>query len=612
MKNNPCIDDSLPDGTPGAAWRDKTDYLRTYHVSAMHPDASDSGPGTEETPFRTIGRAAAEVRPGERVLVHAGVYREEVCPTRGGEGPDRMIAYESAPGEVAIIKGSRVLPPRWQGSRDAQGNGFSIKLWMLDLRDALGETPLAFCTPNTSDAELDLMPWAVRWKGRIPYCLPRGLLFEGGRRMVQLATYEDLVRVPGSYWVAPGGSVVHIHPFAPGDPNGRLFEAAVQSHLFCPHQPGLGYIRVSGLIFEQCANGLPRVGVGALNAWGGHHWIIADNTVREVNSVGIEFGYRTHEYEDPTGPRRDDPDLGHHQVLRNRVHGCGTAGMRSFVVSHARVTDNCVYDCGWQNAEYHWEVAGMKLLICTNTLVAGNHISRIEDGCGIWLDWDNRNCRVTRNLIHDVHSISSAIFVEASRELNHVDHNIAWNIDNEGVRLADSDNTLVAHNLFGRVHGDPVHCSAATDRSVRGRRVTSTCNSVINNLFYACDRPLGFVEPGNRAAGNLYVDPAASQVAGCGPLTDESGSSRIAGMLLFDDQNLTLEWTPAAPPAGVPPLDGFPRDYFGQPRNGKSAVPGPFHAFAAGSTLRVAPVSKADAPCMGHCGYSQGRQETGM
>ena len=47
--------------------------------------------------------------PGERVVVAAGVYREQVSPARGGTGPGRMISYEAAPGADVIIKGSALV-----------------------------------------------------------------------------------------------------------------------------------------------------------------------------------------------------------------------------------------------------------------------------------------------------------------------------------------------------------------------------------------------------------------------------------------------------------------------------------------------------------------------
>jgi hypothetical protein len=422
----------MPDGKPFLVWHDQTVYTKTYHVSQNHPQASDTNPGTEALPFRTIGQAAQLVKPGERVWVHSGIYRELVRPRFAGEGADRMIAYEAAPGDKVIIRGSRIVESRWEQSldphepdNDSGGRAiFSKRLWMTILADNMFENGyFPFQTPNASNEELDLMAWAMRWKGRIPYTLPRGLLFQEGRRMTQLATYEDLVKLPGSYWVAPDGKKVHIHPFGSGDPNGKLFEAAVQPHLIQPETAGLGFIRISGFTLEQCANGLPRVGVGALFTKGGHHWIIENNTVRQVNSVGIEIGFSIFESRDRRFTRRTDPDLGHHIVRNNRISECGSAGIRGLHVSYALVENNLIHDCGWQDAEFHWEVAGIKLLINRGTLVRYNRIFRVQGGCGIWMDWDNQYSRVTTNIIHDISSVQGAIFVEASQIPNLVDHN---------------------------------------------------------------------------------------------------------------------------------------------------------------------------------------------
>src|SRR5262245_61931814 len=60
----------------------------TFYVS---PAGSDSNPGTEAQPFRTIQRAANAVGPGNTVIVEDGVYSGSnqcsnavVCLTRGG------------------------------------------------------------------------------------------------------------------------------------------------------------------------------------------------------------------------------------------------------------------------------------------------------------------------------------------------------------------------------------------------------------------------------------------------------------------------------------------------------------------------------------------------
>lgn len=84
----------MPDGTPFAFWDDVTRYRRVCHVACEHPQATDDGPGSEERPFATIGRAAMVLQPGEKVVVHGGIYRECVRPARGGTGPEGMIAMD--------------------------------------------------------------------------------------------------------------------------------------------------------------------------------------------------------------------------------------------------------------------------------------------------------------------------------------------------------------------------------------------------------------------------------------------------------------------------------------------------------------------------------------
>ena len=109
--------------------------------------------------------------------------------------------------------------------------------------------------------------------------LGRGMLFENGRRMQQLATYEP-GETPGSAgWHRRAHSHTSIRIAA--ESNGVVFEAAVLPHLFKPQGAGFGFIRVNGLIFEHCANGFLRTGVGAVFSMGGHHWIIENCTVHK-------------------------------------------------------------------------------------------------------------------------------------------------------------------------------------------------------------------------------------------------------------------------------------------------------------------------------------------
>jgi parallel beta-helix repeat protein len=81
----------------------------TWYVSNQ-PGCSNSGPGTQSTPFCTIGTAAAKAVAGQTVSVAAGTYTETVSPKNSGTST-APITYLAAPG--AVVTG--------------QANGFKLK-----------------------------------------------------------------------------------------------------------------------------------------------------------------------------------------------------------------------------------------------------------------------------------------------------------------------------------------------------------------------------------------------------------------------------------------------------------------------------------------------------
>jgi len=66
-----------------------------YHVK---PTGSDAACGDAEHPFATISKAAQVAAPGDTVIVHEGVYREQVDPKRGGLSEHERITYCGAEG----------------------------------------------------------------------------------------------------------------------------------------------------------------------------------------------------------------------------------------------------------------------------------------------------------------------------------------------------------------------------------------------------------------------------------------------------------------------------------------------------------------------------------
>ncbi|MBR6478536.1 MAG: DUF1565 domain-containing protein, partial [Lachnospiraceae bacterium] len=96
----------LADGKEFEFWEKDVPYVRELYVQAQDPNASDDNDGSAVAPFKTIQAAARVATPGTRVLIGPGVYREQVSPERGGDGPESMICYEAMEKGTVIIKAS--------------------------------------------------------------------------------------------------------------------------------------------------------------------------------------------------------------------------------------------------------------------------------------------------------------------------------------------------------------------------------------------------------------------------------------------------------------------------------------------------------------------------
>ncbi len=79
----------------------------TFYVSHA---GSDTNPGTESQPWRSIQHAAETLQAGETVLIRAGEYSEWVRPKNSGL-PEKPITYAACPGEVVTINGAGIELP---------------------------------------------------------------------------------------------------------------------------------------------------------------------------------------------------------------------------------------------------------------------------------------------------------------------------------------------------------------------------------------------------------------------------------------------------------------------------------------------------------------------
>ena len=563
----------LPNGNEFKTWSDRTVYTKTYYVDQRHPGALDENPGSRDKPFLTINKAAQVVGPGERVVIESGVYRELVEPRLGGDGPEKMISYEAAAGAMVIVKGSRIFKPAWKES--VKGD----HTYSAALPDELFGSYNPFLTENASKEDIDLMPWAAEWAGKLPYTLGRGLVFQDGKRLAQQATYADLAKTPGSYWVDKQTKTLHVHPLDDATANGATFEITTQQHIFKPASTDLGFIRLKGLVFEHAGNGLPRTGVGAVFTNGGHHWIIEENIVRQVNSVGIEIGARTDETKQAgrADAQRAGKNPGYMIIRNNELYECGRGGIQGLSVKNALVENNRIHHVGWLDVQRYWETGAIKLLLNDGTLVRRNIITEITAAPGIWLDYTNINSRVTQNVLVNIQSVNGAIFIEASQVPNIVDRNFVWNIRGSGIYQHDCDYLTVAHNLVANCTGKGVEMRICQGRIVNGRLSTCTKNVVLNNILINAKEGIWFIDDDNISNRNIFVncgppfDFAAWQKKGF----DKDGQTAKIDVSL-DLKNLKLTWSASEELPLFEPHAHVPQDFHNKPWPTEEVPAGPF------------------------------------
>ncbi len=74
----------------------------------VRPGAPEGGDGSRAAPLASLAEAAPQVGPGDRCILHAGVYRETLKPLRSGT-KEAPVTFEAAAGGKAVLSGCDVV-----------------------------------------------------------------------------------------------------------------------------------------------------------------------------------------------------------------------------------------------------------------------------------------------------------------------------------------------------------------------------------------------------------------------------------------------------------------------------------------------------------------------
>jgi hypothetical protein len=602
----------LPDGSEFKTWEVAEKFSATLYVNQAHPNAADSNPGTKERPLKTINRAAQLLRPGERVIVSAGLYRECVHPLRGGTDPEHMITYQAEPGAKVVISGGEIVKTKWVQSEPwVQDNRTEVhkatveQIWMAHLPSELfsGYNPFEVANFRHVDQEsywysgLSALFADPKTHLFLQVC---GLLFQNGKRLEQVTRYTDLFTKEGAYWVEPNGVKVHISTFGGVDPNQAEWEATAREQIFAPEAYHLGYIKVKGFTMEYAGNAFPFPHRGAISTMMGHHWVIEDNTVQWVNSVAVDIG-------DQGEPPSKRPDiLGFHIVRGNRLNDIGICGVTGPGPINSLIEDNVFHRNAWHDIELLAECGAIKTHHNINVLMRRNLIFDTLHGTGIYIDSVNSNSRICQNVIVNTSTNNGpgpgegAIYVENALAPVMVDHNFIWgSTPTNGIYSYQTTKLIVAHNMVG-------NCGAAAIwmLDMPGRGSVSGGNSVLNNIIVNNGWDIGFYKNRNISDYNLIGNSHLPKPFRLGLASEDGGltasrkGSRYPEHLdlaawrnrygydvhsleanitaEFNADTLELLWSVYGETCEGEPIEGMEHDFWDRSTTGRPVVPGPF------------------------------------
>jgi len=367
----------------------------TYHVAQSHENAGDDNPGTLEAPWKTISEAAEMLQPGDRVVIHAGVYREQVKPARSGTA-SRPITYQAAEGEEVVITGADVVRG-WKRVRDG--------LWEVSPWNHRFSTH-----PNDEKHRLI---------GRCEQVIVDGRVL---RQVLSVSQIE-----PGAFCADTEADVLYVMLSDAVDPNRQVVEASVRNVCFGHGWggPSRDHVRLRGLTIRHAANMAQR---GAIFVRG-NDWLIEDCRVEWTNGNGISF-------------RGDDVTLRRVASHHNGQQGLGGGGRR-FLLENVAIEHNNL-----KGYDKEWEGGGFKITHARDGIVRRCR-AIANNGVGMWFDIDVRDVVVEHCLAKD--NARHGIYVEISGGF-HVRNNLCvrngaddhWGAG--GISIAESDHCTIEHN----------------------------------------------------------------------------------------------------------------------------------------------------------------------
>lgn len=415
-----------------------------YHVSVNGNDAND---GSVSRPFKTISTAAAISMPGDIITVHAGVYREQINPPRGGNSDQERIIYQAAKGEKVVIKGSEVI----RGWQKANNDTWEVKI------------PNSFFGKFNPYNDLIRGDWF--WPRPKDRKYHTGAVYLKGDWLMEGVSKEEVMSPADEknlLWFASvdSNSTTIWAQFKNADPNIDSVEINKRQTVFYPAISFTNFITVCGFTMQNAAtNWAPPTAEqkGIIGTNWSRGWIIENNTIEYSKCAGIALGKHGDEWDNKSAEAAEGyvgtinralaygwnkSTIGGHIARNNTIAYCEQNGIvGSMGCSFSLIEGNTIHDIHVRKLFDGAEMAGIKFHGAVDVQISLNHIYRTN--MALWLDWMAQGAQVKSNLMHDN---GWDIFLEVDHGPILVSNNLLLS---KTSLLMNSSGVAFVHNLIG-------------------------------------------------------------------------------------------------------------------------------------------------------------------
>jgi len=476
------------------------------HVDNQNPSASDSNPGSESAPLKTLNKAVQLAEASNKqsvpvtVYVHTGTYRESVAFNFSNTSKPAPITFQAVPLESVVISGSDV----WTGWKRQGSTKTYTRSWTYN--------------------------WGAPGRGAThpPIVGRREMVFVNGVLLKQVLSSAELV--DESFFVDEAVDTLYIRTNS--DPNTAKTEVAIRAGLFVVNSRS--NITIKGLVFQHDTSSGDASAVRIENSSN----ILVEDCDFLWNGWG---GLRIYNFRTATVRR----------TVANHNGGRGTEAGRG---TNLLLEDNETSFNNWRGFSGGYtghNVAGAKHLRIHGA-VYKNQIAIDNKARGFWLDFDSQD--VLFDGIIMLGNLEAGIGVEANQGPIEIKNSaICNNTTYGGIISSNSENVTVTDNViynntntqlrwYGASHSRPVNNWEtgqtfdlyAKNWTIRGNIIAGTSSNQL--LMYVTDSPADLFLNSLSANDNIYWNPVIggfradgdTNFSGWKIRTGEDGNSKFA------------------------------------------------------------------------------------